>query len=86
MLTIFIPFVGTCLQQFLLRGHDTSEIYLDSWCVLKDTYQICLIQQGDGVWYTFISFVGFVIRHTGGWIQVVIESVTHRGIMIYSFN
>lgn len=77
MLNIFIPFMTTCLQQFPLRAHDTSEMYLDSWCVLKDTDQICLIQQGDGVWYTFISFVGFAIGYTGGWIQVVIGSVTH---------
>lgn len=78
------PFAATCLQHFPLT--DTAEMCLDSWCVLNDTDQICLIQQGDGVWYSFISFVGFMIRYTGGPIQVVIESVTHGGIMIYSFN
>lgn len=51
-------------------------MYLDSWCALKDTDQICLIQQGDGVWYSFISFVGFAFGYTGGRIQVVIESDT----------
>lgn len=52
VLTIFIPFMATCLPQFPLRGRDTSEMYLDSWSVLKDTDQICLIQQGDGVFNT----------------------------------
>ncbi len=42
-------FTSTCPQKFPLRGLDTAEIYLDSWCVLNDTDQICLIQQGDGV-------------------------------------
>lgn len=55
-------------------------MYLDSWCVLKDTDHICLIQQGDGVWYTFISFVGFTIRYTGGWIQAVM-GVWHVGVL-----
>lgn len=59
-LTIFIPF------KFPLLSRDTLEIYLGSWCVPKDTDQICLFQQEDGVWYTFISFVGFAICYTGG--------------------
>lgn len=78
--------MATCPLQFPLGGRDTSETYADSWCVLRDTDQIRLIQQGDGAWYTFISFVGFAIRYTAGRIQVVIASVTHGGIMIYSFN
>lgn len=59
----------------------------ESWHMLKDTYQICLIREGAGDLYYFpFSFVGFVMYYTGGLIQVVVESVTHGGIMIYSFN
>ncbi len=48
MFTILPPFfAATCLEQLPLT--DTAEMCLDSWCVLNDTDQICLIQQGDGV-------------------------------------
>lgn len=61
--------------------------FRDSWHVLKDTYQVCLIQQGAGDLYAFsFGFVVFVMYRTEGLVHVVAESVTHGGIMIYCFN